>query len=178
MHFAVELFLDGQADRQVRKIWTALDREGIRSLGAEPESAYRPHVSLSVFEHGDPAEIAKTLRPILEGSIGLPLPLVSLGFFPPAAAAPVFLGVSPSARLLGLHREVDQAIESIVDGVWPYYRPGALMPHCTLAMRVAEPGRALEIAAGFELPIMARIGSAHLVEVPGGRLTARLDAEA
>jgi hypothetical protein len=177
MHFAIELFLDEYADHQVRQIWAALDRAGIRSLGADTESAYRPHVSLSVFERCDSAEVAKALRPILGGSIGLPLPLVSLGCFPPAEAAPVFLGVAPSVSLLELHGEVDQAIDSVVDGVWPYYRPGALMPHCTLAMRVAEKAKALEIAAGFDLPIMARVGSAYLVEVPGGRIAARLVTE-
>lgn len=177
VYFAVELFLDEEADRRVRQVWAALDREGIRSLGADVKSAYRPHVSLSVFEQGDPAEIAEALRPILGGSVGLPLPLVSLGFFPPAEAAPVFLGVAPAARLLELHREVDEAIESIVEGILPFYRPDALVPHCTLAMRVAEPGRALAIAAGFGLPIMARVASAHLVEVPGGRVAARLDVK-
>ncbi|MEV3936759.1 2'-5' RNA ligase family protein [Glycomyces sp. NPDC049804] len=178
MHFAIELFPGEQADHQVRQVWAALDREGIRSLGGDPESMYRPHVSLSVFEQGDPAEVAQTLQPILSRSIGLPLPLVSLGFFPPAEAAPVFLGVAPSARFLKLHSEVNEAIDSIVDGICPCYRPDALLPHCTLAMRVAEKAKALEIAAGFELPIMARVGSAHLVEVPGGRIAARLDTEA
>lgn len=177
MPFAIELFLDEDADEQVRQIWTALDREGIRSLGAAPEFAYRPHVSLSVFEHGDPAEVAQALRPILGGSVGLPLPLVSLGCFPPGALVPVFLGVAPSARFLELHAAVDHAIDPIVDGIWPYYRPDALVPHCTLAMRVAEKARALEIAARFALPIEARVGSAHLVEVPGGRIAARLDSE-
>lgn len=177
LYFAIELFLDEEADQRVRQIWAALDREGIRSLGGDLESDYRPHVSLSVFEQGDPTEVARILRPILRGCVGLPLPLVSLGFFPPAALVPVFLGVAPSARLLELHADVDQAIESIVDRIWPYYRPDALTPHCTLAKDVAEKAKALEIAARFALPIEARVGSAHLVEIPGGRIAARLDSE-
>lgn len=163
--YAIELFLDEDADARVRRIWAALDEQGITSLDSDPGSDYHPHVTLSVFEDGDPAEVLEAL-PLVAG---LPLPLESLGFFP-TEEAPFFLGVVPSARLLTLHQAVHRAIEPIVDRIRPYYRPDALVPHCTLAVGVTDRARALAIAARFPLPIPAVASGVHLVEIPGGRL--------
>jgi hypothetical protein len=167
MPYAIELFLDEPADDRIRQIWAALDDHGIPSLGSIPGAGHPPHVSLSVFDHGDPAEITDALRPILVACAGLPLPLAPLGYFL-TDESPVFLGVIPSARLLTLHRAVHRAIEPLVDNVWPYYRPDALLPHCTLAVGVADRAGALGVVARFPTPIPAVARGAYLVETPGG----------
>ncbi|MCA2216104.1 2'-5' RNA ligase family protein [Wangella sp. NEAU-J3] len=167
MPHAVELFLDERADHQIRQIWAALDAYGVTSLGSVPQSRYRPHVTLSVFEHGNPSEVADAVRPVLATSVGLTLPLAALGFFL-TEEAPAFLGVVPSSRLLAVQRAVHDAIEPLVDGIWPYYRPDALLPHCTLAVGVTDKARVLDVVTRFPAPIPARASSAHLVEIPGG----------
>jgi hypothetical protein len=176
MPYAIELFLDERADHQIRQIWAALDERGIPSLGSIPGTQYRPHVTLSAFEHVDPAEVAEALRPLLATSVGMPLPLEPLGFFL-TGEAPVFLGVVPSSRLLALHHAVHQTIEPLVDDIWPYYRPDALLPHCTLATGVTDKAKALHIVARFPMPIPALASSAHLVEIPGGHTSIQLARE-
>lgn len=173
MPYAIELFLDDHADRLIRQIWTALDEHGLRSLGGSPDSRYHPHVSLSVYEHGDPVRVAAALRPVLAGCVGLPLTLAPLGFFL-TDEAPVFLGVVPSSRLLALHHAVHRAIEPLVHGIWPHYRPDALVPHCTLAVGVADKARTVEIVQRFPVPIPASVSGAFLVETPGGLASTRL----
>jgi 2'-5' RNA ligase len=173
MPYAIELFLDERADRQVRQVWAALDEHGIPSLGGRPDSHYHPHVTLSVFERGDPTQVAAAVRPLLATSVGLPLSLEPLGFFR-TPEAPMFLGVVPTARLLTLHHAVHRAIEPLVDNIWPYYRPDALLPHCTLATGVTDQARALDVTARFPTPIPARAASAHLVALPGGHTSTRL----
>jgi hypothetical protein len=168
MPYAIELFLDDAADRQIRRMWAALDEHGILSPGGVLDADYHPHISLTVFDQGDPDEIAHALRPVLAQSIGLPLPLAPLGFFL-TTEAPVFLGVIPSARFLALHHVVHAVVETMAEGIWPYYRPDALLPHCTLATGVTEPARVAEIVRGFTIPVAARAASAHLVTVPGGQ---------
>jgi 2'-5' RNA ligase len=168
MPYAVELFLDDQSTVQIRQIWAALDEHGITSLAGIPGTDYHPHVSLSVFDHDDAAGVADALRPVLAGSGGLPLSLESLGFFLTAESV-MFLGVVPSARLLTLHHRVYETLDTVVGNVWPYYRPDALVPHCTLAVGVPDKARALEVVGGFALPIHARVAGAYLVEVPGGQ---------
>jgi hypothetical protein len=173
MPYAIAFFLDDSADRRIRQIWTALDEHGIPSLGSIPDAHYHPHVTLSVFEHGNAAEVADIVRPLLATSVGLPLPLAPLGFFL-TDEAPMFLGVVPSAGLVTMHHAVHHAIEPLVDGIWPYYRPDALLPHCTLAVGVTDKPQALDIVARFLMPIPARASGAHLVEVPSGRISAQL----
>ncbi|WP_109593818.1 2'-5' RNA ligase family protein [Actinoplanes xinjiangensis] len=164
---AIELFLDEHADRLVRRIWAALDAHGITSLGSRPHCDDHPHVTLSVFERGDPARITDTLRPILATVAGLPLHLAGLGFFL-TDEAPAYLGVIPSLRLLTLHRQVHEAIEPLTEGIWPYYRPGALLPHCTLAAGAVDRARVIDVVTAFPTTIPALASAAHLVEVPGG----------
>lgn len=169
MPYAIEMFLDDHADRQVRQIWAALDEGGIPSLASEPGADYHPHVTLSVFDCQDVGKVAKHLRPILAETVGVSLPLAALGFFL-TDEAPMFLGVVPSPRLLELHHAVHEATEPLVDRIVRYYRPGALMPHCTLAMRVSDRARAHTIAARFPTPITAHAASAQIVEIPGGQI--------
>ncbi|MFC4066660.1 2'-5' RNA ligase family protein [Actinoplanes subglobosus] len=164
MPFAIELFLDEHSDRLVRHIWAALDAHGVGSLGSRPGSGRHPHVSLSVFEHGDASTVSDVLRPMLADVAGLSLPLANLGFFLTDESV-AFLGVVPSQRLLALHRQVHEAIEPIVEGVWPYYRPDALVPHCTLATGVTDRAVVIDVVSGFTLPIHAVAASGRLVEV-------------
>jgi hypothetical protein len=63
--YAVELFLDARADRRVRRIWAALDGHGVTSLGAMPGCDHHPHVTLAVFEDGEPDRVGEVLRPVL-----------------------------------------------------------------------------------------------------------------
>ncbi len=173
MSFAIELYLDERADHRIRQIWAALDEQGVRSLGSIPDSAYHPHVTLSVFEYGDTAQVADVLRPLLGDSVGLPLPLEPVGFFL-TPEAPVFLGVVPSSRFLSLHRTVHQAIQPLVRGLWTHYQPNALLPHCTLAVEVTDKATVVEVVSRFPMPIPALAAGAHLVEIPGGHSRAQL----
>lgn len=94
--------------------------------------------------------------------------LASLGFFPTTESV-AFLGVVPTPELLERHRTLLGALKPVVEGLWPYYDVGALMPHCTLATRVPDPRRVLDILWPGSLPIVGYVSSAHLVEIPGGR---------
>jgi len=167
MPFAIALFLDERSDLIVRQIWAALDDHYVTSLGRIANSDYHPHVTLSVFEHGDTEQLFGILHPIAQQTVGLPLPLAALGFFL-TEEAPAFLGVIPSSRFLSVHRAVHDAIKPVVDGIWPYYRPDALLPHCTLAVGVTDKARVIDVVSQFTLPIDALAASAQLVEISGG----------
>ncbi|MBB2947578.1 2'-5' RNA ligase [Actinoplanes lutulentus] len=168
MLYAIELFLDERADADVRRMWAALDERGVRSLGGIPGADHHPHVTLSVFSGGDLVRIADVLRPVLAEAVGLPLTLGSLGFFL-TGEAPAFLGVVPSSRLLEVHRRVHSALEPLVDGIWPYYRPDALVPHCTLAVGVTDKAQVIEVVSAFPMPVQATVAAVYLVELPGGQ---------
>jgi 2'-5' RNA ligase len=163
--YAVVLYLDDEADRLVRSIWAALDRRGVPSPGRE-HTGNQPHVTLALFDHCDPARVASALSPSLAAAIGIPLELVSLGFFL-TPRAPAFLGVVPSPPLLHLHQRVQIIIRPFVAGNSPYYEPPNWLPHCTLAMRALDAvGEIIATVAGRALPIRGRAGAATLVRLP------------
>ncbi len=167
MPFAIVLFLDDRSDLIVRQIWAALDDHHVTSPRSIPSSDFHPHVTLTVFEHGDTGKVTEVLGPLSQLTVGLPLPLAPLGFFL-TKEAPAFLGVIPSSRLLSVHRAVHDAIEPFVDGIGPYYRPDALLPHCTLALGVTDKSGVIDVVSRFTLPIDAFAASVQLVEIPGG----------
>lgn len=161
MAFAVVLALDAESDRMVRDIWKALDHVGIRS----PDSAVYPHVSLAAFTGGDISAVAAHLRRFVATANGIPLPLESLGFFL-TTEMPAFLAVTPSLRLLTLHRAVSETIRPLVTGYGSYYEPDRLSPHCTLAMGADDRRTVIDTVANFRLPIMATTSAMRLMEFP------------
>ena len=166
--FAVELHFDTDAARRVRSVWDALDASGIPSLRGVPGSVERPHVSLAVFDSADLEMLESVLREPLQQSLGLVINLAFLGFFL-AEQQVAFLGVAPSEGLLAAHRLVVGAVRPVVQRYWPNYQADALVPHCTLATALEDPARVVDVVARCDLPIMATVTSAHVVEVPGGR---------
>jgi len=168
MPYAIELLLDDDADQRVRDLWRTLAKHGLPALGTGADATVRPHVTLSVFDDADPDAVAAIAAPIVGEALGVPLRLASLGFFL-TGEGPAFLGAVVTERLLRVHRALDAAMDALVPVRWEFYRPDALVPHCTLAMRVAERGPVADVVAAFGLPIEARAAGAVLVEIHGGR---------
>jgi 2'-5' RNA ligase len=174
MPVAVEMYFDSEADRRVRGIWAALDQRAVHSAGSAGVRGARPHVSLAVFDDGDPTQVERVLTEHRELYRGLTLPLASLGFFATDEAV-AFLGVTPSQRLLEAHRATAVPLRDVVDGFWPYYEPDALVPHCTLASFVSDLSTVADVCAGAQLPILASVTSVGVVRVPSGEVLTQLD---
>jgi 2'-5' RNA ligase len=164
---AVEIYLDAASEECVRIIWAALDARGVESLGSVPNTAYRPHVSLAVFGEGDRPQVSASLSQALDLSMGMPLTLASLGFFPTDEWV-MFLGVTPTQRLLETHRRVHVALQGFATNVWTYYEPGNFVPHCTLALGSHDAAAILDTLRQHTLPVQAAAAEAHLVEISTG----------
>lgn len=171
--WAVEIYLDADSEERVASVWAALDARGIQPLGQVPDTEYRPHVSLAVFGNGDPDRLCAGLAPVMRPSMGMPLTLASLGFFVSDDLI-AFLAVTPTERLLDVHRRVHVALEGVASDSWAYYEPGAFVPHCTLAMGSDDAQVVVDAVSGDRLPIPAVAREAHLVEISTGRSHARL----
>jgi 2'-5' RNA ligase len=162
MALALELGLDRAADEAVRRVWAALERQGIESLVSHIPSI-RPHMTLLVSEDADGLRAcADELRSQIRS---LPVELVGPGLFA-AEPAILYLSVAPTAALLDLHARVAAALADAAVELWPHYRPGRWMPHCTLSMGVARERLADAVAACLDgpLPIPAGLGDARLTD--------------
>jgi 2'-5' RNA ligase len=173
MILALILFFDDEATQTVSCIWEALDAEGVPSLATAPNATYEPHVTLAVFETDDPARCAGLVSDICRAHLGMSLTLESLGFFPTDESV-AFLGVVPTRQLLDLHRSIYERLVPEVDGFREYYLVDSLMPHCTLALGVSDLSSVARVVERFSLPVVARVESIQLVELPLGRGVATL----
>lgn len=161
MPYALTLCLTEADAAPVRRLWQALAQAGFGDVAA---LGYRPHVTLGVWpEAADPAALLPT-APGEERE----LEFAALGVFPGAL---VVLPVVTAALL------ADQAawLAGLAEPQ-PHYRPGAWVPHATLAKAVApaQIGRALQIAAAHWAPFRARCDALEVVRFrPVERLARR-----
>ena len=170
---AVELGLDGAAERRVGSLLDALEARGIATiLAASPH--VHAHVSLAVLGGLTPEEIASSL----DGVAGEALPAIvlsSLGAFCEPVEV-VFLGVTPTPELLGLNKRVHMRLAATRATLRTHYEPRRWVPHCTLAMRPASLVDALgavrDAIARDPLPIEATAVEVRIIEVPTGRVVA------
>ncbi len=169
MAHAIEMFFDEHADAAVRAVWQRLAAAGLPSLATQTHCRHRPHVSLTVTESLDQADLAP-VRMTLAGHRPA-LHLTVLGTFPGSEGV-LFLGAVVTEDLLALHARVHQALTGQPVTHWPVYLPGRWVPHCTLAQQLGSD----EIATAFRLlrgyqPVTARVTSAGITDTATGALT-------
>jgi 2'-5' RNA ligase len=162
---AVELFFDAQAEAAVRRLWDALDDGGCPSIASQRSRHYRAHLSLAVFDTDE--DLRLPLTEALRDVELPPLVLGHLGVFPGRRSV-VFVGVSPSAALVDLHDTIERAVPDRPDAT--SHTAAAWTPHCTLATRVRDPARAIDIVARRFRPIEAHGESVHLLDTSRGEL--------
>ena len=160
MPYAFELALDPASAAVVRRVWRDLDGAGI---GYMARSGASPHVSLGIWETIDREGAQAELARFAPQTPPIELTLASVGLFPRVA---VFLAPVVTAELLELHACFHRRFEHLGRALWEHYRPGAWVPHCTLAMELAADrfGEALAIAGRVPLPLAARLIEIGIVE--------------
>jgi hypothetical protein len=169
MAHAIEMFFDGQADAEVRRIWQALAGAGLPSLAIRTHRRHRPHVSLTVCDSPDGADLTR-LRAVLAGRHPV-LRLYVLGTFPGSGGV-LFLGVPVTTSLVALHAQVHEALAGQPVTHWPYYLPGNWVPHCGLAQDLDSDGvaQAFGLLAGY-LPVTATVASVGITDTTSGTVT-------
>ena len=164
MPFAVELFFDTQAEKQIFGAWNAIKEAGISS--SLLNAGYRPHVSLGVCNRIDSSAFEAELSTFAESVASFPLTLSSVGFFPGAEGV-IFLGVTVTNHLLDIHAAFHKLCEKHAQEQFEHYAVGKWVPHCTLAFGLSERqiSEALVICRGIPLPISAEVKAIGLAEV-------------
>ena len=83
------------------------------------------------------------------------------------------LAVAQAPELVALHARVSAALAAAGVDIWPHYRPGTWLPHCTLSMGVPADAVAKALAAGLAspLPLRARLRAAALTDSVTGATT-------
>jgi 2'-5' RNA ligase len=166
---ALEMGLDPAADLAVRGLWSQLQRLGVPTLESH-QPGIRPHLSLVV---ADDADGLREYGPRLAlGGVETRVEVSAVSLFP--ADPPVLvLAVAPASELVSLHARVSGALAAAGVEVWPHYRPGTWLPHCTLSMGVPADALSEAVAAclASPLPLRARLRDAVLTDSVTGATT-------
>jgi 2'-5' RNA ligase len=166
---ALEMGLDPGAARTIRELWSRLEQLGVPSLEGHVPSI-RPHLSLTVTDDADGLrEHAPGLA--LHG-VETEIEMAAVSLF--RADPPVLvLAVAPAPELVALHERVSAALAAAGVDIWPHYRPGTWLPHCTLSMSVPANALAEALAAclASPLPLRASLCAAALTDSVTGATT-------
>ncbi|WP_033341855.1 2'-5' RNA ligase family protein [Catenuloplanes japonicus] len=158
---AIELYLDVDATRRIRTLWRSLEAEGVPTMAGLLGNRHRPHVSLAAAPRLDPEAVAAALDG-LEVGVGL---TISMDFSGQFVGRVLWLGVTPTAELMAVHRAVHERLAAAGVEVWEHYRPDRWVPHCTVSMRVPNAQMAHAVRRCIEvLPLKAVITGAAVTD--------------
>lgn len=162
MPYATVLLFDQEAETRILGAWTALADAGVSRSMLQP--GVRPHLSLSVGTDFDRDRLLGDLPRLASEAPAFRVGLPNLGVF--ADTGSVYLGVTPTAALLDLHRRVDRACAGAALSLHDWYRPDGWVPHVSVALGLDPDGlaEAVRLLSGLELKIVARAEVLALVQ--------------
>ena len=163
MPVAISVRATNDTARRIHALWDeASCFEGRPSMAA---LAYPPHITLAVYDHLDHDCLRAALTTAFEGTSALCVTFDRIGWFD---GMPLVLWASPkpSDALARTHTMVHGVIDPKL--CRPHYRPGAWVPHCTLATKVIESRRddALAFARRAIAPFDVLFDAADVVAFP------------
>ena len=133
MQLAVQLDLDPTTSSAIDRISAELEHhdglETVRQIGDVP------HLSLAIYDDFPPAELAAKVAGFAATLTPVPLRLANIGIFTGIRSV-LFLGLVVTEPLLALHRECHRILSPFRSRCSEHFRPGAWIPHVTLAMNV------------------------------------------
>jgi len=129
--YAVELFLNEEADIYVRSIWNQLSIENIDSSLNDIKEIC-PHITLAVYEDITEKAFIEELHAFKSSFKPIDTSFDILGTFPMTGTC--FLKPTVTEELLTLHSKYHKQFISFNEKSNAYYVPGSWNPHCTLAI--------------------------------------------
>jgi 2'-5' RNA ligase len=165
MAIGVSAWFDSATESAIRAMWKQLADAGVsRTLHDGP---YRPHVTLAVFETIDREAFVPAIRQHLSSLRPLPVVFAGLGIFLNDPLT-VYLSVTPSDRLLHLHRDVHELLRGRAQGPTPYYLQDSWTPHATLAFALPRTmlPKAMDLLSAIALPFEGVVDRLGVIDTP------------
>ncbi|MDJ0521029.1 MAG: 2'-5' RNA ligase family protein [Planctomycetota bacterium] len=156
------MLLDTATEAAIRTVWERLRDEDVSATMLDIGS--RPHVTLAVYNRLDADDFREEAAAFFAGEPPVPVRFSSAGTFGGHSGV-AFLAPVVTAELLGLHARFHERFAAHDRDAWPYYRPGAWVPHATVGI-LLEPGEvlhALDIARTANLPLDGQIERAGVM---------------
>jgi len=163
MPYAVVFYLDARASEPIRQI--------IRELAEKDIAPYMysrsvpPHVTLAIYDDMDCRTCEEKIAKLASQTATIALDFSFLGFFHTENPV-IFLGPTPTRRLISIHRQVHKLLVENGTQPWELYQPGNWVPHCSLAVDFppenTEPAAA--ICRQIALPLSIQVTSLGVIQ--------------
>ena len=150
MAYGIGLVFDPQTEAHIREVWCTLARQGFATPLARPGCL--PHVSLILSETLRVDDLARDLDGLAHSPRRLEVRISHVGVFTEPEIV-LFYGLTPTARLLRFHADVERICRRWSAAITARTHPGVWVPHCTLAGRV-EASRLSEAIAAAATPTL------------------------
>lgn len=126
MAFAVELYLDKPAEKEVLRLMDLLPEQGLNSAARK-----KPRIAMTLAKFGqiDEAKAEERLKKLVRQQKRVQAVFPSLGVLPPET---LYLGPVLNEFLYGFHLEIHEALHYSKEG-FEHYSFGKWLPHLTLA---------------------------------------------
>ncbi|WP_164522207.1 2'-5' RNA ligase family protein [Halocella sp. SP3-1] len=135
MPYVIELFFDKESEKEIRKLWTFLDEQGINVDMLNINST--PHISISAFEDVKLDLLKDKMKSFIKDLSSFNIKLENIGTFPNNNGV-IFLGVVVTQKLLYIHKKIHDLINEYKNVQAPYYLPEKWIPHCTLGINLSK----------------------------------------
>jgi 2'-5' RNA ligase len=165
MSLAVCLLIDDPADAAIRKLWRRLEVTGVPSLATHTHGQHVPHLTLAALRSYRIPDVQQALAglPVAAPDV---LHLDALGAF---RRSRCWLAPAASAALVTRQEAVVEAALGTGADLHRHYRPGAWVPHLTLAPRLHTTDLPTVARIVYDvLPLTAPVSRAALIETSTG----------
>lgn len=160
MALAVCLLFDDRAERAIRQLWRRLEDDGVPTLLTHTHGRHVPHLSYAVLRTFDVEKVRESVSR-LPAAAPTTLHFDALGMF---RRSRCWLVPAVTSELAARQERVVEAVEATGADLHRHYRPGAWVPHCTLAPRLHLDQLSTLAAAVYDvLPLVAGVSRAALV---------------
>lgn len=161
MALAVCLLFDRRTEQRLVALWRALEERGVSTLLTHTHGRHVPHLSYAVLRRFEVEPVRQAVS-ALPAAAELTFTFDAVACFRRGRAA-LIPGVS--GDLVDRQQRVAEAVTTAGAELHQHYRPGAWIPHCSLATRVRR--AQLEEVAGVAydvLPLAATADRLALVD--------------
>ena len=165
MTLAVCLLLDDRSEAAVRRLWRRLEDADVPTLLTHTHGHHVPHLTWAALRSYDLDDVRTALEALPEGS-PLVLHLDAFGTF---RRSRCWLAPAVTTSLVERQAAVVAAVSETGAELHQHYRPGAWVPHLTLAPRLHLSDLATVAALVYDvLPVEAVGESTALIDTSTG----------
>jgi len=132
MACAINIRSDNDTADQIRSLWG--DASLLEQLPSMDSLNYPPHLTLAVYDELDSSLAVEAVKEIFTGFKTQTIRFERLGMFEATHALILWAAPSISSEMIHAHGQIHKIIDANL--CRPNYRPGAWVPHCSLATSV------------------------------------------